>query len=309
MRCLNYFKSLYLCYNEMHQNNAAVFKDIIKNLITEGKTMATDTISSTELISITKELFHHTYDGNLDLWFELLCNESVYLGSNSPVLIGADAIRKHFAAWGSDKRTGIVKEHYYCDMYDKRTACVYGIFTLSSNQMPYDAISRFTILYHINDGKPKILHQHNSYEYRRRSKEQAKLMTFTADALAFLDDLMIQQRSYEPLLIKSGKNILPLNPLLILYIETSGKRTNICCVDNIISCNSSISELEGQLPEYFYKIHRSYFVNVKYIVAIRRFEVELLNGTTLSIPEAKYTHVKGVLLERYGKPNELLDET
>ena len=266
--------------------------------------MNKDSISKEELIEITKNLFHHVYDGDLKPWFELLCNESVYLGTNSPVLIGADAIQKHFSAWGTEKRTDIIKESYYCAIQDRWSACVYGVFTLSSDEMHYEAISRFSIVYRIIGEKPKIIHQHNSYEYRKLSNGQAKLLSFNADALAFVDNLTIQQKHYEPLFIKSGKQTLTLNPLLILYVESNGKRTNIVCVDNSISCNSPISELAELLPDYFYRIHRSYFINVKYLVAIRRFEVELLNGAVLSIPEAKYTQVKSELLRRYGRIEE-----
>lgn len=60
----------------------------------------------------------------------------------------------------------------------------------------------------------------------------------------------------------------------------------------MISCNSPIGELAGELPEAFYPLHRGYLVNTLYIVAIRRFEAELISGISILILALAYTQVK-----------------
>ena len=64
------------------------------------------------------------------------------------------------------------------------------------------------------------------------------------------------------------------------------------CLDRVIACNSSIGEIVNELTDEFYPVHRGYIVNTHYIIAIRRFEVELISGICIPIPAANYMTVK-----------------
>ena len=56
-------------------------------------------------------------------------------------------------------------------------------------------------------------------------------------------------------------------------------------------------ELKERLPEVFYPLRRGYLVNTLYIVALRRFEAELISGISIPIPALTYTQVKRDLQE------------
>ena len=47
----------------------------------------------------------------------------------------------------------------------------------------------------------------------------------------------------------------------------------------------------------FYPLRRGYLVNTLYIVALRRFEAELISGISIPIPALTYTQVKRDLQE------------
>ena len=49
--------------------------------------------------------------------------------------------------------------------------------------------------------------------------------------------------------------------------------------------------------EVFYPLRRGYLVNTLYIVALRRFEAELISGISIPIPALTYTQVKRDLQE------------
>lgn len=51
------------------------------------------------------------------------------------------------------------------------------------------------------------------------------------------------------------------------------------------------------MPEVFYPLRRGYLVNTLYIVALRRFEAELISGISIPIPALTYTQVKRDLQE------------
>ncbi|CBL41782.1 LytTr DNA-binding domain [butyrate-producing bacterium SS3/4] len=75
------------------------------------------------------------------------------------------------------------------------------------------------------------------------------------------------------------------------------KRTELVCVDRVVSCNYIYRELKERLPEVFYPLRRGYLVNTLYIVALRRFEAELISGISIPIPALTYTQVKRDLQE------------
>ena len=56
-------------------------------------------------------------------------------------------------------------------------------------------------------------------------------------------------------------------------------------------------KLKERLPEVFYPLRRGYLVNTLYIVALRRFEAELISGISIPIPALTYTQVKRDLQE------------
>lgn len=77
-----------------------------------------------------------------------------------------------------------------------------------------------------------------------------------------------------------------------MYVQSQRRKTEFVCIDRIISCNSPIGEIAKELPELFYPLRRGYLVNTLFIVAIRRFEAELISGICIPIPALNYQQVK-----------------
>ena len=78
----------------------------------------------------------------------------------------------------------------------------------------------------------------------------------------------------------------------ILYAQSRDKRTELVCVDRVVSCNYIYRELKERLPEVFYPLRRGYLVNTLFIVAVRRFEAELISGICIPIPALTYQQAK-----------------
>ena len=80
----------------------------------------------------------------------------------------------------------------------------------------------------------------------------------------------------------------------ILWIEKldHGKYTIIHTATEDIPTNRSTDYFTDNYPNLFLSPHRSYLVNPIHIKNIYRFKLTLSNGTTLPIPEKKYTKFK-----------------
>ncbi len=246
-------------------------------------------INLVEFRELTKELFHAHYAGNLEQWFSYLCSDSIYLGTGEPLLFGKDAIQEHFRDF-SGKVSNILQEEYYPVAMGDQAAQVCGLIIVESSSGLFRVINHFTIGFRIIGGEIKMILQHNSYEYMRQGESDALKMN--VNTMQFVRNLLLGQPAVQRIPIHSGTQTLYINPNTIMYVQSQRNRTELFCIDRAISCNSSIGELSRILPKEFYPLHRSYLVNTQYIVAIRRFEAELLSGICIPIPALTYQQAR-----------------
>lgn len=251
--------------------------------------MAAKKIELEEVAELTKELFHAHHAGDLDKWFSYLCPDSVYLGTGEPLLFGGDAIREHFKDF-TGKSVNIIQEEYFPLSLGDSAAQVCGQIIAESLEESFRVINHFTIGYRIIGGDLKMVHQHNSYEYMRPS--ESKVLNLDVNTMQFVRSLFMDRPSGRRIPIRSGTQTIFVDPNTVLYVQSQRRKTEFVCIDRSISCNSSIGEIRKELPDLFYPIRRGYLVNTLYIVAIRRFEVELISGVCIPIPALTYQQAK-----------------
>ena len=74
----------------------------------------------------------------------------------------------------------------------------------------------------------------------------------------------------------------------IVYIEGSGKGTVIRTKHGTVNCSKNLSTIFELLPMHcFYRIHKSYIVNMYCIVGYTRLEIQLINGEVAPISRTK----------------------
>lgn len=251
--------------------------------------MAKEKINLDEIAALTKELFHAYYDGNPERWFSYLCPNSVYLGTGEPLLIGGDAIQEHFKGFGG-KAVNMVQEEYFPASLGGQAAQVCGQIIVENKEKQFRVVIRFTISWRLYGGKLKMVHQHNSYEYMQ--PEENSVLKLDVDTIQFVRSLLLERPGGRRMPVRSGTQTVFVNPLTVLYVQSQRNRTEIVCIDREISCNSSLHKLAKELPETFYPLRRGYLMNTFYIVAIRRFEAELISGITIPIPALTYQQIK-----------------
>lgn len=251
--------------------------------------MAAKKIDLEELVLLTKELFHAHFAGDSDPWFSYLHPNSIYLGTGEPMLIGDKAILNHFKGF-TGKPIKIIQEEYIPLYLADDAAQVCGQIIVESLEKKFRVINRFSMSYRLVGDHVKIVHQHNSYEYMLPNKNEP--LTLDVNTTQFVRNLLINHPSSKRMQIRSGTQTLFVQPNTVLYVQSQGRKTEFVCIDRVISCNSSIGQIAKELPDFFYAIHRGYIVNTLFVVAIRRFEVELISGICLPIPALGYQQVK-----------------
>lgn len=74
----------------------------------------------------------------------------------------------------------------------------------------------------------------------------------------------------------------------IYYIESNNRKIIVHMCDETIECYGKIGELEQELREGFFRIHKGYLVNMKYVEGYNRTEVMVKNGNSLLLSKYKY---------------------
>ena len=74
----------------------------------------------------------------------------------------------------------------------------------------------------------------------------------------------------------------------IYYIESSNHKVELHLKDGEFACYAKIGDLELELQDQFFRIHKGYLVNLSYVDGYSKRSVTLTNGETLLLSKYKY---------------------
>lgn len=104
------------------------------------------------------------------------------------------------------------------------------------------------------------------------------------------------------LLININKEIHPIDIDSIIYLEVSGKNTFVCTEEETLKCRKPIASFEKELlPFYFYRVHRSYIVNINKIKRFNAKTVILKNDKKIFISPKSYPGLCELYLQNRNK--------
>ena len=85
----------------------------------------------------------------------------------------------------------------------------------------------------------------------------------------------------------------------ILYINVSGRTSQICLAQEIIPTNRALNELQASLPSpQFFRCHRRYLVNRSHVAGMDGRNLLLDNGVSVPVSEAQLAETKNWALGR-----------
>ena len=92
-----------------------------------------------------------------------------------------------------------------------------------------------------------------------------------------------------PVLTLQSANASKTVPLdSICYIESSNHKVELHLKDGEFACYAKIGDLEVELQDQFFRIHKGYLVNLSYVDGYSKSEVTLTNGERLLLSKYKY---------------------
>lgn len=110
---------------------------------------------------------------------------------------------------------------------------------------------------------------------------------------AAMDQYLRQHTLLNHIVIIQNGEQLTLDAAGILYLEGDGKYCLIRTSDNTYRSSKTLSQVQALLPEHcFYRIHKSYVVNMYSVSAIQGHELLFVNGERASIGRSRLKDVK-----------------
>ncbi len=104
-----------------------------------------------------------------------------------------------------------------------------------------------------------------------------------------VENIHVKSRKEEPFtMIKKGHSTFKIYHHQIYYAEVFGRKIKLHTGDGIQEFNGKLADLEEGMGSDFYRIHRSYLVNLNHISSYDATKVILDQGQQLVIAQKKY---------------------
>ena len=106
----------------------------------------------------------------------------------------------------------------------------------------------------------------------------------TAKIAEAIESYIKQQNRLYPIVVFDYGVKRTVDPKEIIYLEADGKYCSIRTVTETVHSSKTTSQVYDLLPKYcFYRIHKSYVVNMYCVAAIEGYQVTLTNGEIATV--------------------------
>ena len=122
-----------------------------------------------------------------------------------------------------------------------------------------------------------------------RSQMESNFEQVFAQTIREYQYLMAKKKEKpKEVLVRNGNRTRSVSADDIYYIESSNRKVTLYLRHEKIEYYDKISSLERELKPDFFRIHKGYLVNIKYVERYDRTEVKMRNGDSLLISKYKY---------------------
>lgn len=122
-----------------------------------------------------------------------------------------------------------------------------------------------------------------------RSQMESNFEQVFAQTIREYQYLMAKKKEKpKEVLVRNGNRTRSVSADDIYYIESSNRKVTLYLRHEKIEYYDKISSLESELKPDFFRIHKGYLVNIKYVERYDRTEVKMRNGDSLLISKYKY---------------------
>lgn len=268
-----------------------------------------DTLVTREnVLEMSQYMIAEYYQLNVEPFFSVMTKDCVWILPGGEIAIGKEAMRSLFRD-GSVMPSFLVEE---IDLDLLATASseqigVFGTYSLYSDvesELVFAEKQRITLMFRREKANVyKCYHLHVSDEYTNLDEDENFPVQISRQTYHYLQKLMKASDKCMPVLLQSNRATYRFDPDMVLYVEAVSKVCTVHMLGRTVVVRQSLSEVQQQFPNHFYRIHRSYLINCHFVLQMERYLVTLVDGTTLPIPEKRFMEVRRSVTDLMKKGN------
>lgn len=250
-----------------------------------------------DTLYILKEYYHL----NTAPLFSVLADDCIWLGIGNLLVSGAEAIKAQF-------KNGFVMPPFELEEPSFRQIETgsdgqlmvlgeYNLYASERAEIICTVKQRITFCYRQENEVYRLYHMHVSNAYNELVGDEIFPVQISRQTYQYVQHLLREsgKNSARLLAVKENGSVSFIDMRTIQFIQALERESILYLVDEKRQVQTSIRELEQELPDYFYRLHRSYFVNANYAAKIERYKLTLMNGEELPIPKMRYMQIRDEL--------------
>lgn len=246
----------------------------------------------------TLYIIEEYYHLNLEPLLSVLANDCVWLSIGNLLISGAKAIRANFGPDFNMPPFEVEEPNFrLIETGTEEQLMVLGEYILYASEeteIICTTKQRLTFCYRLETDGYRLYHMHVSNEYSELVGDEVFPFQITKQTYQYVQNLLKERGRNNNcrLAVKENGSICFIDAGMIQYIQALERESIISLVNEKRQVQTSIKELEKELPSHFYRLHRSYFVNCDYIVKVERYKLTLITGEELPIPKMRYMEIR-----------------
>ncbi|MDO4280272.1 MAG: LytTR family DNA-binding domain-containing protein [Peptococcaceae bacterium] len=246
----------------------------------------------------TLTIIREYYQLNLEPLFSAISEDCVWLSIGNLLITGASAIRTQLTVGfemppfdltepdfrtidtGSDDQLVVLGTYYLHVAEEEELICVRK--------------QRLTFCYRKEKKGYRLYHMHVSNEDSELVGDEVFPAQVSKQTYDYVQHLLRtkEMRSGDRIPVKAHSGTSYIDAARIQCIRTTERTSILHMGDERRTVRISIKELEKVLPDYFYRVHRCYFINCHYVTNIKRYTATLLTGEEIPVPKWRYMEAR-----------------
>lgn len=236
-------------------------------------------------------------------FFSVLADDCVWLSIGNLLVSGAEAIKAQF-------KNGFIMPPFELEEPSFRQIetgsggqlMVLGEYTLYASEQAKIICTvkqRGTFCYRQENEGYRLYHMHVSNEYNELVGDEIFPVQVSRQTYQYVQRLLREsgKSNNRRLAVKENGSVSFIEMSMIQCIQALERESVLHLVNEKRQVQTSIKELEAELPSCFYRLHRSYFVNCNYVAKIERYKLTLITGEELPIPKMRYMQIRNDITE------------
>lgn len=263
-------------------------------------------ITQAQIVHLTREVIRSFYGRSIEDHIQYLHDDFVWIGAFDFQFATSKQEFLEVIRSELDSTPFVMsEEHYELIARDRDTFVLYCKFKLGAtlaDQSKLQMHTRLSVVWRYTDGSPKLIHIHgsNAQDIPLNVTEQVKktAQQDPADFLGYIQASTAQEAAAKVLFRTAAGLHQVFSEYDILYLKAEGQRTRVCTKDGSVVISGILRTHLPSLSGTFYRIHKTYLVNLAWITSLSRYRVTLFNGEALPVSKERYLALKEALRVR-----------